>query len=51
MAVTGHFSPSKSPLCGGINLFLQIPDGADVNDHTLLGIALLTFCLHFCGHF
>ena len=41
MAVAGHFSPSKSPLCGGINLFIQIPDGANVKDHALLGNALL----------
>lgn len=41
MAVAGHFSPSKSPLCGGINLFIQIPDGADVKDHALLGNSLL----------
>ena len=41
MAVAGHFSPSKSPLCGGINLFIQIPDGANLKDHTLLGNALL----------
>ena len=52
MAVAGHFSPSKSPLCGGINLFIQIPDGADVKDHILLGNALLlpTFPAFF-GHF
>ena len=41
MAVAGHFSPSKSPLCGGINLFIQIPDDANVKDHVLLGNALL----------
>lgn len=41
MAVSGHFSPSKSPLCGGINLFIQIPDGANVKDYTPLGNALL----------
>jgi len=48
MAVAGHFSPSKSPLCGGINLFIQIPDGANVKDHALLGNALWKcYCLLF----